>query len=149
MKALKYTSNKDVQLSGKSFMLVERETGCIIDATLEEKQLKPSEKFFKEDSDMLCDIIEQLRGKEPVVFAYLYRRFNGSMNCVSTSYTKIKDDTGLSESTVCSAMAKLKKLNFMKYKGDGFWMLNPLIRYYGLESHKWQLYAIYMNIKET
>ena len=109
---------------------------------------QPEKLFLKVYRKEYERIVCQLKGKEHIVFDYIFCKFNVRNYILKATFNDISKGTGVSTSTVARAMAKLQKLGFINYKKDGEWVVNSYILGYGDRTNQNIGYAIFKDCEK-
>ena len=113
----------------------------------QQKPKKEEDAFLKLFKKKYEPIAMQMVGKENQVLTHIVTHLRVSDNELHETFKDISIAIGASMRTVASAMAKLKKLNFLCYKKDGEWIINPYVVMYGGVPKKRVIYAKYLEYK--
>ena len=93
--------------------------------------------FKKEYEPIAMSVV----GKESLVLTYIVFHMNLGDNILKATYKTISNKTNVSMRTVAYTMAKLQKMNFIRYITDGQWIVNPYMVMSGDKVKKKRIYA--------
>ena len=143
-KSLEYNSNTQTLIGTKKKILVDQETGEIIEVDQITKRSYGQKQFWKVYLIDFLQVLGILDSKQINVLIYILENTNSSTNTYIGTFRKTAEGSKVSLDTVTKVFKKLQENNFLTKIQNGVYQVSPLIMLKGNENKKQLLLNYYL-----